>query len=117
MNDFLKKTPESVKLALSSSLPLVIVIILFIIVGNFGISKISDLQSQITQAQNDQNVLKGKLNLLQNVSAEVAAGSDISIAALPDANPSLVVVSQLRILASQNGLIITGIKTGGEVKD
>lgn len=111
------KISESLKLTINSIWPLVVVVILFLIVGNFGINKILDLRSQISKSQSDQNILKGKLSLLQRVSIDVSTNTNIAVAALPENNPSLVVVSQLRTIALQNGISISGIKTGNEIKD
>lgn len=117
MNTFFDKMPESLRLSIKSSLPLIIVIVLFLVVGNFGIGKIVDLQTQVSSGQNNLNVLKNKLSILQNISSDVLASGDISLAAVPEDNPSLAVVSQIRTISSQNTLSVSNIKTGGEVQD
>ncbi len=117
MQDYLKNMPVGVKKMLGVALPLLIVVILFLVVGKFGISKVSDLRKQITKAGKDKDVLTQKLKVLETVSDTLSQGSTISAAVMPDANPSLVVISQLKILGSASGVFIGNIKTGGEIKD
>ncbi len=117
MENYLKNIPESVKLTINSVLPLIIVLILFLIVGKFGIAKVVEVRSQTIQVEKDQNVLKQKLTLLQSINDTLATGSSAAVAALPANNPSLVVVSQLKNLSISNGVSISGIKAGAETLD
>jgi len=87
------------------------VVVLFIFVGNFGVSKVIGVRSQITSAQNSEATLTQKLNLLQTLSTTASAGAPVAASAVPDANPALSVISQLKTLALQNGVVITGIKS------
>lgn len=112
-----KNIPDNVKLILSSVGPLIIVIILFFVVGNFGVSRIKLQRSQIKEEENAKQILTQKLNLLQSVSGTVAADSGFSIAAIPDKNPALVVIYQLRVAGARNGIVLSNIKSGGENKD
>ncbi|HET7098790.1 MAG TPA: hypothetical protein VFI61_00990 [Patescibacteria group bacterium] len=115
MKDLLKKIPVSTQKIIGAVLPIIIVILLFIFVGKFGITKVTDIRAKSAEAQKDQNVLTQKLSVLQSVDAAVSSGTDISISALPDSNPSLIVVSQLKILAGVNGILISNIKSGAGV--
>ena len=108
----MQKIPENVKIVLKSLIPLLIAIILFVIVGNFGFTKISDIRSRISKAERDQKILTQKLDILRNVEANGEAMSNIAVAALPDSNPSLSVISQLKTLAGMNGVILSEIKAG-----
>lgn len=105
------------KNVLSSILPLVITLILFVIVGNYGIGRIQNLRSQISQVEKDKTSLTQKLNTLQTVSATVEAGSTSSIIALPEKNSALTEFVQLKSLAAQNSVTLTNLKSGGEAKD
>lgn len=113
----MKQIPDNVKLVIKSIGPLVVVLFLSLIVGNFGISKVRSLRSQISQAQNNNNILTQKVDLLRNVSGSLSGSPDIATIAVPDSNPSLVVISQLKLIAGENSVVVSNIKTGAETKD
>jgi len=98
-------------------LPLVVAIILFISVGIFGISKITGEMSAVKSAENDQTTLTQKLNLLQTLSQTAAGGESAVTFALPDTNPTLIVLSQLESLAGTNGVVLSKIGSGEETVD
>jgi len=113
----MQNIPENIKLIINSTLPLIVVIFLFLVAGPFGISKVTDLQSQIDLAQKNKTVLSQKLSLLQSVSGTVSQDSGTSLSALPDTNPSLIVVSEVKTIGSQDGVLVSGIKGGSEIDD
>jgi len=117
----MKKIPENILLIIKAIVPLFIIIVLFFILTNVGFSKISQVQDEISQIKKDQSVLIDKLSLLRTVSATGAEDSDTTLNSLPDNNPSLLVVSQLRNLAAKSGLIVSSVKAsadqgGGDLK-
>jgi len=111
MNKLLKNLPESTRQTIVAAFPLFLVIIFFIFVGKYGISKVTDLRSQIKTAQNSETILTQKLNILQTISSTAESGARAASLAVPATNPSLIVVSQLRNLATGNGVIISAIKS------
>jgi len=117
MQKILESIPQNIKLIISSVLPLSIVLILFIIAVPFGISKISDIQTQIDTATRNKTILSQKLSLLQSLSATASQDSSTALSALPDSNTSLVAVSQIKNISSQNGISVSGIKAGSEIDD
>lgn len=106
----MQKIPENTLIVLKVFLPLFLIIILFVIVGKFGFGKTSDLRNEISSAQNDQSTLTQKLEILKNIKSTGEQLSNITVSALPDSNPSLAVVSQIKILAGMNGLVVSSIK-------
>jgi hypothetical protein len=112
MQNLLKGVPENVKQVLSAAVPFAIVVILFLMVGNFGISRVTDLRSQITEATSQKAALTQKLNILELLSVVVAQSGSLTTSALPDSNPSLLVSSQLKLLAGNAGMIISSMKSG-----
>jgi len=68
------------------------------------------VRAQIGAAQVDEVTLTQKLSVLQTVSPTAATGANVVVSAVPDANPALAVISQLKILASGNGIILSAIK-------
>lgn len=113
----MKNIPENIKVIFNSVAPLTITVILFVLVGNFGISKISDIRTQIDSARIAQNVLTQKVSTLQSLGGTIATYSSAASVALPDSNTSLAVISQLRNLSAANTLLISNIKTASEAKD
>lgn len=100
---------------LSSILPLLISIVLFFVVLKFGVGRVMELRGEIAQANINKNILTQKLNTLQSFGTNLSATTEASSLALPDKNPALIVLSQLKILAVQNLVSIAGIKTGSSI--
>lgn len=98
--------------------PLLVVVVLFIFVGKFGISQISKLQSKIKETEKKRATLVQKLNILNSISQESAEWADLTVYALPRSNPSLQLLSQLRTVSSNNNVVLTSVKVspggGGE---
>ena len=113
----MQKIPENVMSVIKVILPLLAILLLFVIVGKFGFGKIANIRTQISAAQTEQKVLSQKLNILTNVAATGEQFSNIAVSALPDSNPSLAVVSQLKILAGTDGLLISEVKSGSPAND
>ncbi len=106
------KVQENVLIVIKAVLPFVVVIILFIVVGNFGFGKITEIRDQVAGAQNEQKTLTQKLDVLKNIQTLGAQSSNLVAAVLPDNNPSLSVVSQIKILAGNAGIILSQVKAG-----
>lgn len=117
MQKLLSNLPENVKLVISSLSPLIIVGILFALVGQFGISKVVDVRNQIAKAEKDQAILTQKLTLLKSISGTINESTRTSLAVLPDTNPSLIMMSQLKIISSSNSVLISGVKSGTPIND
>jgi Tfp pilus assembly protein PilO len=109
------KISEKMTVAVKAISFLVVVIILFVILGQFGWGKISEIRTKIAGAQNSQKNLTQKLDVLRSIKVKGLEYSNLSVLALPDSNPSLSVMSQLKILAGTNSLGITEIKVGSPV--
>lgn len=113
----MKDIPQNIKVVISSVAPLVIVVILFFVVGNFGIAKITDIRAQVANAQRDQNILSQKATLLETVSQTLGNSPDLAATALPEDNASLLVISQLKNISFASGVILSNIKGGPQVPD
>jgi hypothetical protein len=103
--------PESFRQTISACIPLLVVIILFAIVGKFGVTKVIEIRSKVTAAENTTATLTQKLNLLQTISSTVSLGAPLANSALPALNPSLAVSSQLKTLALQDGVLVSSVKS------
>ncbi len=117
MQKAFENVPEKTKLIIKSVLPLVVILILFIVAGKFGISKIIEVQAQIAESERNRTILTQKLALLKSIAQTVAEDSGAAVSALPDKNPSLIVISQLKKIGAASGVIISGIKSASPVED
>lgn len=106
-----KNLPENVRLSLVSIIPLFVVMILFVLVGKLGLSKISEIRAKVQESEKVQVTLSQKLDILTTLEATAVNGAAVSVVAFPNDNPLLVVVSQLKNLALQNQLTLSNIKT------
>ncbi len=111
------KIQENVLIVIRAIVPFVVVVILFAIVGNFGFGKIVEIRDQIAGAQNEQKILTQKLDILKSIQNSGAQSSTLVAIALPDSNPSLSVVSQIKTLAGSQGVILSQMKTGSPTVD
>jgi len=100
-----------------SLFPFLGVVLLFIFVGKFALGKISGVRAKIAQEKKSQTVLTQKLNLLNQVENEFLDSSDASLLAMPSGNPALAVIYQLKKLAGEAGVSLSGIKAGAEAAD
>lgn len=113
----MQKIPENVMSVIKVVLPLLVVILLFVVVGKFGFGKITNVRAQISAAQTEQKVLSQKVSILTNVASVGEQFSNLAVSALPDSNPALAVVSQLKILAGTEALLLSEVKSGTPAND
>jgi hypothetical protein len=106
-----KFVPENIKQIITAIAPLFVVIILFLVVGKFGVAKVLDIRLQVKSAQKNEEVLTQKLSLLQTLSPGANQMASVVSSALPEANPSLAVMSQLKLLATSQAVILSNLKS------
>jgi hypothetical protein len=111
MNKLFKDLPESVRQTLSASTPLLVVIILFVVAGKFGVSKVLDLNSQIKAAKYSTTVLTQKLSLLQTLSPILGTSTSVATSAVPINNSALMMVSQLKTLAAADAVALSSLRS------
>jgi hypothetical protein len=102
-----------IKIIINAVLPLVVSVLLFIVTGIFGISKISETISLVKSAGNDQAALTQKLNLLETLSKSAAIGINSVTSALPSEDSTLTAITQLQVLAVANGVVLSKINSTG----
>ncbi len=113
----MKKIPENTMLLARSVGPVIFIIFLFLLLGYFALNKINQIRSQITEIKQKNAVLTEKLDLLRSVALTGVVDSNEAANSLPESNPALAVVSQLKTLASNNGLILGTLKTKSNPSD
>jgi len=92
-------------------------VLLLIIVFKVGISQINNQKAKLQKAERDENVLTQKQEVLQSLEAEVLGYADAVSIAMPDKNPSLITISQLKQLAEINGVVLADVEVGSPSKD
>lgn len=107
----------STRLIISSIVPLFVVVVLFILSANFGLTKIRDIRGEVDSAQSDKSILTQKLDILRAISPTAAQQALLVSSAVPDSNVALAVLSQLRILSSQNGVVLVNLKVSSPATD
>lgn len=96
--------------------PLVAIVLLFILVGNFGAGKVSEIRASVAKEKKNVTILSQKLSLLNEVTESVSSAS-LASTALPEKNPALAAISQLKSLAVTQNTLISKIKSGSAGKD
>lgn len=112
MKKYLDSLPENIKETVKVVLPSIVIVILFLTVGKFGISKIVELRGKITLSKESENILNEKLLVLQSVSDSYEKNVSLVTLALPGSSPAITAVSQLKNIAIKNGITLTSIKSG-----
>lgn len=92
------------------------ILIVLILVAVFGsrvsISRIQKVQNNLNTAEADTISLRQKQDILREVQSQVGVYTDPVFAMLPDKNPALIVVSQLKGLAEENQVVLSNISVG-----
>ena len=98
--------------------PVILLVVLGILSGlavRVGFSRIGAQRDEIATARKDENTLSQKESVLRGVQGTVPTFVNTVAASLPEKNPALSMISQLRVLALTNGLLLENIKIGSAV--
>lgn len=109
--------PQKMKVMMVPLGLLLAMVVLIVIVLRVGVSKISTQRTELRKATKNETILSQKQQVLQTLENNILSYADVAIVAMPDKNPSLMVLSQLKVLAEKNGIIISDIKIGSRTKD
>lgn len=91
---------------------LLVSIILFVFGAKTGIAKISEQRDSLAEAKRNQAVLEQKESLLRQIETEVNSQVEVLANVLPEKNPALTMISQIKNLAAVSGITITSFKIG-----
>ncbi len=105
------------KVILKPVLFLVVLVILSIIVVKEGFARISSLRSELETAKKEESVLSQKESFLREVVSTVGSNAEVSLAAIPAKNSTLIALSQLKTLSSRNNVTLSNIRVGMETKE
>lgn len=98
---------------------IVILFILFIYTLKTGYSQISSRLTTLKESEKQKQILEEKLEILSEIKEGILAQSDTSIIAVPDRNPALWVLSQLKSTAFETSLTLlnTRVRNEGHVDE
>ena len=96
---------------------LLAMVTLSIIVFKVGVARIGTQRAELKKATKNETILTQKQQVLQTLEENILSYADAAIVAMPDKNPSLIALSQLKTLAERNTLTLSEIKIGSRTKD
>ena len=106
--------PPNIEVMVVPIILITVLIILSILVAKIGISKVNSQREKLTVAQRDETIFKQKQEILQEVQGEVLSLADLSASAVPNKNPALAVISQLKNLASLRSVVLSNLQVGSK---
>ena len=109
--------PFSLKIAAKPLLILALLVSLSLIGLSRAFYEVGSLKEEQTQASKNENILKSKLDILSTNEANVETNTNFAVSFLPGENSALSVLYQLRGNAVTNGLLLSNLNVGSEVKD
>jgi len=93
----------------------VLLLVAFIFTLKVGFQKINTVRAELTLAKKNELLLFEKLSILREADGIIGSYSGISTIALPNENPSLLSISQAKIVASENLSVLTNFRIEGQV--
>lgn len=96
---------------------LVVVVLLYFFGFRIALGQIRQERQELDAAMRDETVLEQKQQVLTDISGNVLSFVNASTDALPDKNPSLTMISQIKQLASQRLLVISDLNIGRAVEE
>lgn len=107
--------PQKMKAMLLPLGLLSIMIVLILVIFKVGVSRIKTQRAELQKATKNETILGQKQQVLQTIENNILSYADTAITAMPDKNPSLAALSQLKNLAERNTLNLNSIEVGGKV--
>jgi hypothetical protein len=109
--------PQKMRVALLPLALLLAMVVLATIVFKVGTAKVGTQKTELQKATKNETILTQKQQVLQTLESNILSYADTAIIAMPDKNPSLIALSQLKVLAERNALSLSDIEIGGKIKD
>lgn len=104
--------PASIRIILTPSLILLALIFLVVAMVKIGLPQIGKQSQALSNAEKNERILAQKEATLRDISGTVLSQAESASVALPEKNPALITLSQLRLLAGNSGVILKNIKVG-----
>lgn len=109
--------PPSIQILIYPTLVLMVLVVLILIVINFGFSQISKQRQAMAETAQNEKILAEKEAILSEVSGTVVANANSVSLALPEDNPALFIISQLKLLALSKSVVLKNIKVGAGTEE
>jgi hypothetical protein len=109
--------PQKMRVMLLPLALLLTMVVLAIIVFKVGVARIGTQRAELRKATKNETILTQKQQVLQTLENSILSYADTVIIAMPDKNPSLIALSQIKILAERDTVSLSNIKIGSRVKD
>jgi len=110
-----KMLPPNIQVFIVPMALLVALAFFSFIAFKFGFSKISEQRGKLEEAKKNEIVLSQKESVLRQIQGQVPAYVDTVAMVVPEKNPSLMMITQLKNLSLAKGLTLGDIKVGSEV--
>ena len=107
--------PQKMRAMLLPLALLLTMVVLATIVFKVGIARIGTQRAELQKATKNETILAQKQQVLQTLENSILSYADTAIIAMPDKNPSLIALSQIKILAERNTVSLSNIKIGSRV--
>lgn len=91
---------------------LIILIILAFVLGKILTSRVNDMRDELSQVNQEVDLLSQKLDLLNNFSSSSSRVSEAVAIAIPEKSPVVGAISHIRSISSSLGLFTTGLNVG-----
>ncbi len=109
--------PANLRVFLTPTITILVLIVLTILVVKIGLPLITKQNSALSTASANEQILTQKEGLLRDVSATVTKDAESITLALPEKNPALVTISQIKSLATSKGVLIKNLKVGSGAEE
>jgi Tfp pilus assembly protein PilO len=109
--------PPDIKTIVMPVGSLVILIILSVVLFKLGVTKLTALQTELTETQKEVQTLEQKNAILAEISPTIAQNASLFSFALPADDPSAMVISQLRMLSASSGVMMNSISSRPNTKE
>jgi hypothetical protein len=106
--------PPNIEVMMVPIILVTVLIILSVLAAKIGISKVNLQREKLAVAQKNETIFKQKQEILQEVQGEVLSLADLSASAVPNKNPALAVISQLKNLASSRSVVLSNLQVGSK---
>lgn len=88
---------------------IVAILVLGVVVANFLISRVTSTLGATREQETKNQVLKDRLSTLQELSEGIRNSVNIAALAIPDQNPSVLIVGQLKAIAGTYDIVLSNL--------
>lgn len=108
--------PPDIKVLMVPTAALVVLIGLCFVLMKFGLAKFMTQQQNLADTQKQITTLSQKDEILRQISATVSGSANAFSLAIPDSNPTEMVISQVKALSAANSVAIVNISSRPDAK-